>query len=158
MRWELCHSSSSSVVDESASIEAEVRQRQGVLLARAQRHPSGTRAGEMRPSPWNHVPPDELLAPYNTIYARGDGKVECGHEPFHSSKSGRCVLIDTAAGRWWCRGCQQHGDALSLVIALHGCSYGEAVRWLVEHYGPSAQKPTRRRRRGIRGAPVWRTL
>jgi DNA primase len=103
------------------------------------------------------VPLEELFAPYNPVYARGDGKVECGHEPFHGSKSGRCVLIDTAAGRWWCRSCCQSGDAAAFIMATKGWTYVQAAQWLEERYGPPRRARSQRCKRR-RGSIAWRTL
>ena len=47
----------------------------------------------------------------NRVRERSNGTLETGHEPHHHSKSGTCVLIVPATGRWFCRSCQRAGDA-----------------------------------------------
>jgi DNA primase len=71
------------------------------------------------------------------VHARSNGLLECGHEPFHSSKSGRCVLIVPSAGRWVCRSCNRRGDAASFVMALRGVSYAVAAAELEQRFGPA---------------------
>jgi len=56
----------------------------------------------------------------------------------HSSKSGRCVILDPAAGRWWCLSCRRSGDAASFLMALRGWPYRRAALWLTERYGAPA--------------------
>jgi len=85
---------------------------------------------------WGHVPITDLFVEAgNRLYPRTSGQVETGHEPVHTSKSGRCVLIDPAAGRWWCRSCRTGGDASGLLMSLHGRNYQQATVYLIEHYG-----------------------
>lgn len=98
-----------------------------------------------RTSRWAHVPIADLFhAAGNAAYERANGKIETGHEPLHSSKSGRCVVIEPEAGLWWCRSCRHGGDAAAFVMALHGWPYPRASVWLKERYG----LPRKERRRG----------
>ncbi|HLZ71456.1 MAG TPA: hypothetical protein VKV26_16260 [Dehalococcoidia bacterium] len=91
------------------------------------------------PSRWAHVPLAELFeATGNTVRPHGRGRLDCGHEPLHGSKSGRCVIIDPSAGRWWCLSCRRSGDAASFLMALHGWPYRRAAPWLSARYGPPA--------------------
>jgi hypothetical protein len=137
------------------------RQHQRLVQALGRRwHSSETTA---QPSSWRHVPLDELFGAHNTLYPRGNGLLESGHEPLHTSKGGRCVLVDTTAGRWWCRSCRQHGDAATFVMAINGWPHSEATRWLAAQYGQPAEctvvpvhSPARRR--GRRGRARWREL
>ncbi|MBI3977163.1 MAG: hypothetical protein HY331_03150 [Chloroflexi bacterium] len=99
------------------------------------------------PSRWVHVPLADLFAAQgNRLYMRGD-RIETGHEPLHSSKSGRCVWIDPTAGRWWCRSCRRRGDAITYIQELHGSTYTGAAQWLTERYGPPAGESRRTPRR-----------
>src|SRR5439155_799434 len=89
-----------------------------------------------RASRWAHVPLTTLFEEQgNRLFPRPGGLYESGHEPMHGSKSGRCVFIEPAAGRWWCRSCRQGGDAASFVMTLNGWNYARAARWLTERYG-----------------------
>jgi hypothetical protein len=46
-------------------------------------------------NPWRHVPLADLFCQArNTLRARANGKVTCGHEPRHGSRFGTCVSID----------------------------------------------------------------
>ena len=138
------------------ALDAEVQRRQHHLLARARQRSGSAHSGDRRPSRWNHVPLADLVGEHNDVYARGGGFVESGHEPVHSSKSGRCLLIDTPRGRWYCRSCGQSGDAVSWVMAVADVSYAEAASSLAERYGPPVSGPVRRRTR--RSSPVsWRS-
>jgi DNA primase len=110
------------------------------------------------------VPLADLVGAYNELYERDGGLVESAHEPIHGSKSGRCLLIDTQKGRWWCRSCRQHGDAASFVMAVHGWQYGQATAWLAERYGAPSGAHTTATNRGTptstprRGQIRWRAL
>jgi CHC2 zinc finger len=138
-------------------VDAEVQRRQRLLLARAQRCAGKVRQGEARPSRWVHVPLADLFGEYNTMHQRGDGLVECGHEPFHTSKSGHCVLINVATGLWWCRSCRQSGDAAAFVMTTKGWSYSQAAQWLDDNYG-DLRRAQSHRRRSRRGPIAWRPL
>ena len=88
-------------------------------------------------SRWRHVPLAELFRQHgNLLHRRPDGRFECSHEPIHSSRSGRCVLLDLQNGRWWCRSCRRSGDAATYVMAACGCGYRDAARWLSDRWGP----------------------
>jgi hypothetical protein len=144
--------------DAPVSIDVEVQQRQRQLLAGAQQRARSALSEQVRPSRWAHVPLKDLFAAHNPVYARADGKAECGHEPFHTSKTGRCVLIDPARGWWWCRSCQQHGDAAAFIMAINGWTYVEATRCLAQKYGPPVGHASRRKNGRAHRAPTWRPL
>jgi hypothetical protein len=72
----------------------------------------------------------------NPLSYRADGLIDTGHEPFHSSRSGRCVFIDPVTGFWWCRACRKGGDAVTLVRLLRGCGYADAAAQLATRFGP----------------------
>ena len=113
--------------------------------------------GARQPSRWVHVPLAELFAEAgNTITARANGTLESGHEPVHSSRSGRCLVIWPASGRWYCRSCRATGDAVTLVMAMYGWRYPQAAAWLEDRYGPPAtsthnsdHRPLRRTQRAL---------
>ena len=113
-------------------------------LARLQRtSTSAQRRTKVAASRWSHVPVSALFFEAgNRLVGHTGGMTECGHEPLHSSKSGRCVLIDPSTGRWWCRSCRRAGDAATLVMDLRGCRYPAAVAWLVERFGHPQTKTT----------------
>jgi hypothetical protein len=129
-------------------LDRTVAQRQLVRLERAANRPV---ASVLPPCRWRHVPLGELFeVAGNRLHRRSDGRLESGHEPLHGSKSGRCVLIDPAAGRWWCRSCRRGGDAVTLVMQLRGWDHRRATAWLAARYGPSSddgRKPDRARKR-----------
>ena len=123
---------------------SEVARRQLARLGAGATPPAGERA----PSRWAHIPLSELFAQAgNTVRVRPDGSAECGHEPFHASRSGRCVCLDEVAGRWYCRSCRRGGDAATLVMDLHGWPYPRAAAWLDERYGAPNGRTSRPRRR-----------
>jgi hypothetical protein len=106
-----------------------------------------------RPGRWAHVPLGELFAEQgNHLHARGDWLLECGHEPTHGSKSGRCVLLNPATGRWLCRSCGERGDAITFVMALGGISYQEAAARLTQRFGHGPGDAHRSRRKS---SPRW---
>jgi hypothetical protein len=115
----------------------EVARRQRARLGRA----LAARIPLSGVSRWVHVPLAALFAQAgNRLYPRSNGSQETGHEPAHGSKSGRCILLDPQTGRWWCRGCRQHGDAAAFVMTWRGCTYPQAVRWLTARYGAPASR------------------
>lgn len=134
-------------------IERAVAQRQLAQLERATNRPA---ASKLPPSRWAHVPLGELFEQVgNRLHRRADGRFECGHEPVHSSKSGRCVLIDPTAGRWYCRSCRRGGDAATLVMQLRGWTYRQAAAWLAARYGPPAEPGSRGHRKTQAWIEVW---
>ena len=60
---------------------------------------------------------------------RPDGALE-GACPWHTSRSGRCLVVFADGHTWWCRHCRRGGDAAAWVAAYEGCSYAEARRRL----------------------------
>ena len=51
---------------------------------------------------------------------------EAGHEPVHTSKSGRCVTIDATKDCWYCRSCLVGGGLVQALMSLEGMSQAEA--------------------------------
>jgi hypothetical protein len=133
----------------NAHVAQEVARRQSrrrVALSR------GVPTNNGKPSRWLHVPLVDLFeAAGNRLFKRGNGVVECGHEPMHGSRGGRCVALDPKAGLWWCRSCRRGGDAATFVMDRTGCSAAEAATELTDRYGPpsnasSSPRPSSRRR------------
>lgn len=121
----------------SDPLEREVARRQ---LDRLQQAPQ-PRPDASPPGRWAHVPLAELFERAgNTIRRRHNGSAECGHEPFHGSRSGRCVAIDERLGLWYCRFCRRGGDAARIVMDLNGWPYREAAAWLARRYGTPANE------------------
>jgi hypothetical protein len=112
-----------------------------------------------RPSRWAHVPLAQLFADAgNALHERSGGVVECGHQPLHGSRGGRCVTINATTGLWWCRSCRRGGDAVTLVMDLAGCTAPEAASQLAQRYGKPIDRGSaasrRTTRRGRRIAPI----
>jgi hypothetical protein len=134
-------------------IAREVARRQRARLART----AAPARRDRRPSRWSHVPLAELFTQAgNQVYARGNGNLETGHEPVHTSKSARCLQIDPASGYWWCRGCRRGGDAIAAVRGLLGLEYRAAVAYLTRHYGrpPHAAGAANVTRQRLASAPA----
>ncbi|MGD9892054.1 MAG: CHC2 zinc finger domain-containing protein [Dehalococcoidia bacterium] len=109
-------------------------------------------SGVPKASRWQHVPLADLFeAAGNTITARANGTLVCGHEPMHGSRSGTCLVIWPEPGRWWCSSCRTSGDALGFLMAVHGWTAREAASELIQRYGePSAPFWRRQHRRSRR--------
>jgi CHC2 zinc finger len=88
---------------------------------------------------WNGINNSPVTALFreqgNELFVRADGRLECGHQPFHGSRSQRCVLVDPAAGIWYCRSCRRGGSAVTFVMELKGSSARAAMLWLSERFG-----------------------
>lgn len=72
---------------------------------------------------------------------KGVGKL-VGSCPWHSSRSGACLIVWPAEGRWWCSSCRRGGDAIRLLALLEGISVHDARRRLGL---PTSPTPARRR-------------
>ncbi len=129
----------------AASPDPEGRRVAAVQLARLQRrHGSIAVGGDVAPSPWQHVPIADLLTEAgNVTVERANGTIVCGHEPIHGSRSGTCLVAWPAEGRWWCSSCRQGGDAVALVMSLHGRGFHRARVYLGERFGFPKQKGAR---------------
>ncbi len=68
----------------------------------------------------------------NVLHVRSNGLIDSGHQPFHDSKSNRCLMVDPVTGRWYCRSCKRGGDVVAFYAALHGLSYSDAEKALKE--------------------------
>jgi hypothetical protein len=106
-------------------------------------HPADT---DRRPSRWRHVPmADVLERAGNHVQMAGD-RLKSGHEPVHGSRSGACLVVWPADGRWWCSSCGRAGDAVGLVMGLLGVSARDAMRLLSDRYGAPPEDGTGSRR------------
>lgn len=115
-------------------LDQEVAQRLNGQATRGKTTPA-----EHRPSRWRHVPLGELFAAHgNTLDDHGE-TIKTGHEPVHGSKSGTCVVLWPADGRWWCSSCRQSGDAATFVMAVEGIDYRRAETKLIEQFGRPAE-------------------
>ena len=129
----------------AADLQEEVHRRQ---QARLKRKAATGGLPHRRPSRWAHVRLDELFREAGNVLhktRRGEG-LESGHQPFHGSKSGRCLRIDTSLGLWYCRGCRRGGDALTFWMAKTGQKRRRAAAELAGGFGPPARRPKRRGR------------
>jgi DNA primase len=50
--------------------------------------------------------------------------------PWHSSKSGTCLVVWDDEARWWCSSCKRGGDAVAWVQLLEGLNYRQALERL----------------------------
>ena len=124
-----------------ADLYEEVRHRQ---QARLERKAADRGLPRGRRRPWAHVTLAELFREAGNVVheTSHDRELETGHQPFHGSKSGRSVRIDTASGLWYCRGCRRGGDALTYWMARYGLSRTNAAEQLAARYGaPRATRP-----------------
>jgi hypothetical protein len=111
----------------------EVGRRQLAALAKAQAQKTDRIAPRI--ARWVHVPIADLLRKTGNTVLPAGARLQSGHQPVHSSRSGRCLSADPDIGWWWCTGCGTGGDAITLVMSLRGCSYPAAVAWVIERYG-----------------------
>jgi DNA primase len=88
------------------------------------------------PARWGYTLVDLFEQAGNSVHVRSNGDADCGHEPFHASRSGSCVWIRPEDGFWWCRSCRRSGDTIDFVRDLNGWGYHRACVWLRERFGP----------------------
>lgn len=69
---------------------------------------------------------------------RGSNVFETSHQPFHTSKSGTCLLVDLERGHWWCRSCGSWGGAAEWLARWRGCSRLQALALLRQKVGDGA--------------------
>jgi hypothetical protein len=69
------------------------------------------------------------------------GSFKTGHGHAHASKSGTCVSVDTRRGLWYCSSCRRGGTAITWVMDIEQCSYGEAWEILVRRFGAEHANP-----------------
>jgi DNA polymerase-1 len=74
-----------------------------------------------------------------TLREKAPGKWVGDHPQKHGSKSGECLVVWPAAGRWHCTSCKAGGDAADWVAHLEGISYAEAAAQLEARFGARPQ-------------------
>lgn len=60
--------------------------------------------------------------------------------PIHDDQN-PSFCIDPSKGFWKCYGCNERGDAASLVMLVRSCSFPEAVTWLADFAGGAGAAP-----------------
>ena len=63
------------------------------------------------------------------LQRRSDG-TRVGPCAWHASRSGTCLVVWPAEGRWWCRSCRRGGDAIGWVALVEGIDREAARRRL----------------------------
>lgn len=76
-----------------------------------------------------HTPIENIANQHIKLYKIGRALV--GLCPFHQEKH-PSFYIYPETNSCWCYGCNQGGDVINFVRLLHGCSFREAVKYLVE--------------------------
>lgn len=94
--------------------------------------PPVLRVDDGRPLPWAHVLDQVTGAQRPT---RNPQQFKGGHDHAHVSRSGTCVSVDTALGKWYCSSCRVGGTAVTWVMAQNECSYLVACCLLLDRYG-----------------------
>ncbi len=51
----------------------------------------------------------------------------------HDGKNPTSFSADLPNDRWYCFACQRGGDQIDLVMAVCGCAFTDAVRWMADH-------------------------
>jgi hypothetical protein len=116
----------------------------GRLPQRHIRPASAPAASNRLPSRWAYVDMVDLLGHFgNPVHAAGE-QLKSGHEPLHGSRSGTCLVVWRAEGRWWCSSCGRSGDAAAHVAMALGVPFSAAADWLAERYGPPARSKATR--------------
>ncbi|HVA90645.1 MAG TPA: CHC2 zinc finger domain-containing protein [Chloroflexota bacterium] len=103
-------------------------------LAREQlRRLSGAIKPEGTPRENNATPDDRLLAAIVAVVGplapRSDGR-QVGPCPWHGSRTGSCLVVWPAEGRWWCSSCKRGGDLVKWTSLIEGIDYATARRKL----------------------------
>ena len=103
-------------------------------LAREQlRRLTGAAKREGTPWEYNPAPDDRLAAVIEAVVGplapRSDGR-RVGPCPWHGSRTGTCLVIWPAEGRWWCSSCKRGGDLVQWVALIEGIDYQQARRKL----------------------------
>jgi hypothetical protein len=115
----------------------------GARRARRALQPTDERAvvSGQAPRRWAFALEDLIARAGNPrIREHADGSYDCGHQPAHASASERCLWVVPSEGRWWCRSCLRHGDAIAWLMAERGCAFGVAYAELHTRYGPPFRK------------------
>ncbi len=96
-------------------------------LERLERGANSTKEGA--PSDELGIDLAALIGQTVALKPKGDGKA-VGPCPWHSSRSGECLVVWADEGRWWCSSCKRGGDAVAWVALLEGISFAKARRRL----------------------------
>lgn len=65
------------------------------------------------------------------LQERSGGRL-VGRCPWHSSRSGTCLIIFPGGRRWWCSSCRRGGDAPAWIALTEGIDRSEALRRLAD--------------------------
>ena len=77
------------------------------------------------------------------------GKTFRGRCPFHSGKTETSLLVDAAAGKYHCFGCDARGDSIQWLREKRGLSFRNACDYLGREPAPRSSL------NGPRHTPVW---
>jgi len=69
---------------------------------------------------------------------RGSDCFQTGHQPFHTSKSGTCLVVWLDTGTFWCSSCHAVGGAIEWLAAWKGISRRRAHLALAQKFGNGA--------------------
>lgn len=137
-------SSTQEARDVKPTAEAIAEARRRYLALAASSNPGDRRLGEAqlqrleratapktktRPSEAPGVDLAALIKETAPLKDKGSGKF-VGPCPWHSSRSGECLVVWADEGRWWCSSCKRGGDAVAWVALVEGISFGEARKRL----------------------------
>jgi hypothetical protein len=92
-------------------------------------------AAKQDQTPWEHTadPDDRLVAAIESVVGalagRSDGR-RVGPCCWHGSRTGECLVVWPAEGRWWCSSCRRGGDLVQWTALVDGTDCGTARRKL----------------------------
>ncbi len=92
-------------------------------------------------TPTSKTLPELVSETVGPLYQRANGDAEASC-PWHSSKSGRCLVIYCDGTRWLCRSCRRGGDAIAWLVLTRDMSIRAARNFL-----GLPPRPARRRQR-----------
>ena len=103
-------------------------------LAREQlRRLSGAARRDGIPREHTATPDDRLVAAIEAVVGpltpRSAGRL-VGPCPWHASRTGACLVVWPAEGRWWCSSCKRVGDLAMWTSLIEGTDYATARRKL----------------------------
>jgi len=103
-------------------------------LAREQlRRLTGAAKREGMPRETGATPDDRLVVAIQAVVGlltlRSDGR-QVGPCPWHGSRTGACLVVWPAEGRWWCSSCRRGGDLVRWTALIEGIDYQQARRKL----------------------------
>lgn len=84
---------------------------------------------------------NEFAGRYTELRPAGRWRLR-GHCPLHEDpQPSFTVYLDS--GRWWCFGCTQGGDVITLAMKMERKGYVQALIWLAQQYGIPIPKKTK---------------